>query len=439
MCHLLKNKITQYLFVNSIIMLCCSSCVGTKNFESTTDLSPVITHYLQADTSYNPDFLSMGLERQDTSYCINISKPQWVVPSDGLPNDININNSNNNVSITSFENKIYMAFRTGPTHFASKKTSVYIISSTNGKAWTQELYLNFERDVREPYLIHINNKLHFYFFTAGTTINTFQPERVHHYEKVAGSDTWEEKDRVLLEGEVHWSMKKRNNTIYLSSYYGSHYQLNGEAKVSLFFRETKDGSHFYPIADSAMVYMGGVSECAFEFDYDGNLWAVSRLEDGDQTGFGSHVIYADSTAIRNWIFPPIANKEIYMSPKMFNHNNNLYLIARRQRGKRAFGNANKKKSLVRQRLQNWLGYSFSSKTTALYRINKESKTIERVADLPGNGDTAFPSILRLSEHKYLVANYSSPLHKKRDRSWLSGQLGKTGIYLLLIEFSPCIE
>ncbi len=56
-------------------------------------------------------------------------------------------------------------------------------------------------------------------------------------------------------------------------------------------------------------------------------------------------------------------------------------------------------------------------------------------DLPGNGDTAFPSIIRMSENRYLVANYSSPL--KRKRTWLRGQLGKTGIYLLILEFQPC--
>ena len=40
------------------------------------------------------------------------------------------------------------------------------------------------------------------------------------------------------------------------------------------------------------VYYGGVSEVAFEFDADGSLWAVTRNEDGDASGFGSHVCYA---------------------------------------------------------------------------------------------------------------------------------------------------
>ncbi|MGB1318871.1 MAG: hypothetical protein ACPG5W_11715, partial [Flavobacteriales bacterium] len=69
-------------------------------------------------------------------------------------------------------------------------------------------------------------------------------------------------------------------------------------------------------------------------------------------------------------------------------------------------------------------------------INQETRKVEWVMDLPGAGDTAFPSILRLDKHRFLVANYTSPInHQKRD--WLAGQLGKTKIYLQLITFAPC--
>lgn len=423
-------------FIIIIFLLTFYSCGSVKDFQSNYNLSLEIIEYLKKENKFNDDFLETDLKEKQLSFCPKISDPYWVVPSTGLSEAIKIGQSNNNVSIAIFGDRLYLAFRTGQTHFASRKTSVYVISSKDGKKWKEELYLNFEKDIREPYLISITERLHFYFFTAGTKMSEFTPEQIYHYEKEAGG-IWEEKGRVLSKGEVHWSMKKRGGKTYLSSYTGSHYKLKGESNVSLFFKETTDGKYFYPELDSAQVHFGGVSECGFEFDYSGNLWGVTRLEDGDETGFGSHIIYADSAKIREWDFPEKANKTAYMSPKMFNHNNEIYLISRKQLGKKPFGKTNEKKSIKKQRLRNWVGYSLTPKTSALYKLNKQERALEWLTDLPGNGDTGFPSIIRLSEHKFLVANYSSPLNRKKKRSWLSGQLGRTGIYLLTIEFLPC--
>jgi hypothetical protein len=57
-------------------------------------------------------------------------------------------------------------------------------------------------------------------------------------------------------------------------------------------------------------------------------------------------------------------------------------------------------------------------------------------NLPGAGDTAFPSIIRLDANRFLIANYSSPIHKRKRRSWLNGQLNETGIYLQILTFKP---
>jgi hypothetical protein len=105
-------------------------------------------------------------------------------------------------------------------------------------------------------------------------------------------------------------------------------------------------------------------------------------------------------------------------------------------GKKPFGKVKRTKKMSAQRKWNWVGYSLSPKTTALFKINKDTRKVEHVMDLPGAGDTAFPSIIRLDKHRFLVANYTSPInHQKRD--WLMGQLGKTKIYLQVITFAPC--
>ncbi|MDP6909059.1 MAG: hypothetical protein QF371_06110, partial [Flavobacteriales bacterium] len=223
-------------------------------------------------------------------YCPQLSNPYWLIPSADLPDGVEPQNSNNNVSITVFKHRLFLAFRTGPTHFASKKTGIYIISTTDGQEWRKEMELFTGRDVREPFLIPIDGKLHFYCFGAGTKMTAFEPEFIEHYTS-NGNGNWSDPEKVLTKGEVHWSIKNRNNTTYMTSYTGSHYEVQGPSEVRLFFKQTDDGMNWRSLNDTGSVYFGGVSETAWEFDRNGNIWAVTRLEDGDRTGFGSHVAF----------------------------------------------------------------------------------------------------------------------------------------------------
>lgn len=79
-------------------------------------------------------------------------------------------------------------------------------------------------------------------------------------------------------------------------------------------------------------------------------------------------------------------------------------------------------------------YNFKEpKRTTLYWLNRETKRLVRLHDLPSAGDTAFPSIVKVGPGEFLVANYSSPFDK-RDRSWGRGQQSPTGIYVVKISF-----
>lgn len=115
---------------------------------------------------------------------------------------------------------------------------------------------------------------------------------------------------------------------------------------------------------------------------------------------------------------------------MFRVGKEIYLIGRKQLGPKPFGRTDRDASISWQRINNWVRHSLTAKGTGLYRINKTNHAIEFVMDLPGHGDTAFPSIYRLNEKEFLIANYSSALVKP-DRSWLYGQLRPTEIYLLI--------
>ena len=47
------------------------------------------------------------------------------------------------------------------------------------------------------------------------------------------------------------------------------------------------------------VISGGITEVGFAFDLSGNLWGVGRNEDGDDSGWGSRIFYADNDQLDN--------------------------------------------------------------------------------------------------------------------------------------------
>merc|ERR1712126_376515 len=83
-------------------------------------------------------------------------------------------------------------------------------------------------------------------------------------------------------------------------------------------------------------------------------------------------------------------------------------------------------------------FTLRSHGTGLWKLNQNEGKLDFVMELPGCGDTAFASWVRLSEHKFLVANYTSPISRCEDWSWLQGQISPlgTGIYFVVLDFTP---
>jgi hypothetical protein len=70
--------------------------------------------------------------------------------------------------------------------------------------------------------------------------------------------------------------------------------------------------------------------------------------------------------------------------------------------------------------------------------NGEEPGLEYLFDIDGCGDTAFPTIIRIGKHSYLVANYTSPTELCADWSWIRGQTHPRGtsIYFTTFTFNP---
>jgi hypothetical protein len=194
------------------------------------------------------------------------------------------------------------------------------------------------------------------------------------------------------------------------------------------------------------VYQGGVSEVGWEFDLNGEFWAVLRNEDGDESGWGSRIVHSLPGSLGDWELYPKdkSDPNIYESPRMFRHGDELFLVARRDHTSVYWDHS---LDYLPFDIEHGLilgSYSTRPHKTSVWRLNKgdpkngiEPK-LELLIDIPGCGDTAFPSILRIGKHTYLVANYTSPTDLCADWSWIRGQthpLG-TSIYITTFTFVP---
>lgn len=370
------------------------------------------------------------------SYALKVSAPRWVVPSAAIGSIVDVDASNANEDIIFFEDRLFFAWRTSPIHWANAQTRLVIASSAdNGERWQLEHVINLETDLREPRFFALNGKLDLIFFEAGATPSSFEPKRMLKTRRM-GPAHWGDNAQFGEDKEVPWAVKTRNGFGYLTSYIGDHYFESEPGALTVIFRETKDGNIWSFVEDKPYVYQGGVSEAAFEFDADGSLWVVTRNEDGDESGFGSHVCTAPANALGTWSCSEKSDPERYDSPHLFRHGNDIYLVARRDVGG-PYDQGDPSLTLEEKRNKYLLDYSLRKKRSAIYRLDKASKTVVHLQDIPGVGDTAFPAVIQVSAHHFLLANYTSPLENE-DWSWLKGQTSNEGtqIYFVDLTFEP---
>ncbi|MBC7387002.1 MAG: hypothetical protein H7301_12685 [Cryobacterium sp.] len=380
-----------------------------------------------------PSLLKVAIPKTDDRIPL-LSEPQWIIPAQNLPPTFHLEKSNNCVTIAKHQGRLFTAWRSAPTHFASDQTKMFIMSSPNeGKTWDEEKIISLGSDVREPSLVSFRGKLIFSFFQGEANPFTFAPRRMlRTIRDEKGS--WSDLSAFGPPGEVPWEMKVFQNQLYMTSYSGDHYSA-GMSNIEVHFNVSKDGMVWRPANEKIpVVYRGGVSEVGFDFSDDGTLWAITRNEDGDSSGWGSHVVSSGHHGIDAWEFPKRSDPARFDSPRMFRHRGDLYVIARRNLAG-AFDRGFAFLPVVIRKWVNLVYYSFTLKRTALYRLDRATRQMVWLFDFPSAGDNAFPSIVQTGADEFLVANYSSPILQKDD-SWITGQLSSrgTGIYLVRLNF-----
>ena len=371
------------------------------------------------------------------------SEPVQVVPARGLP--VAVMDANNNLDIIEHAGHVYLAFRTAPSHFASAETELHLLRSTDEQTWTHELTLREGTDLREPRLLALGDRLLLYYAVLGTSSIDFEPAGAK--VAVRGVDGRWAAAVPAFDGDfIPWRTRWLDGRPMIIGYNGGAgvYDPSGDTadpdqlpQLAVRWLTTTDGTDGASfVAGSDVVHLGGGSETDLALTDDGRVVAVMRNEAGDADGFGSKVCTAEAGAWGHWTCAHDPKK--YDSPLVFAHGGRIWLIGRRNLtddGHYDLGMDDR--SHAEQALAYQAAYWNERKRCSLWEVDPDTRAVSFVLDLAGRGDTCFASILPLSEDRYAVYNYSSPIDADGDGDdpvWLQGQLGETHIYRQVLTF-----
>ena len=354
-----------------------------------------------------------------------------VVPSAGLPPEVSPQVSNNNLDITWHDGRIFLAFRTAPTHFASSETVMYVVSSADEETWRFEGAFSQETDLREPRFAAIGGNLFLYFAILGDNALDFEPQGTVHY-RYDGPGAWGPEEPWPDATFIPWRIKDIDGVLYLVGYTGGGgiYEPDAEPlEISLL--RSSDGETWDPVvADTPVVQTGGGSETDFVFLDNGDLVAVSRNEQGDAWGYGSKICRAPASDLAQWDCASDPKK--YDSPLLFRHGDDIWLVGRRNVTEDGHYDLGKTElSPEAQFFDYQVTYWSTPKRCALWRVDPEALSVTWELDLPSRGDTCFASILETDDGLVLY-NYSSD-PQGPDLSWLEGQTQPTFIHRMILE------
>lgn len=377
-----------------------------------------------------------------------IGETRAIVPGPGLPGEYTAlrdrlgAQSNNNLDVVRHGDHVFLATRLSKDHFASSDTYLFVFSSRDEQTWQFEARFSVGADLREPRFLSFRGDLFLYFAKLGTSPLAFEPQGMLMSKRL-GPSQWTMPQGLYRPDEpyIPWRAKPRRGAAWLITYRnGEHiYDFSG-LPMTIELLRSEDGQSFSPLrSEQPAVLRGGGSEADFEFDDRGDLYAVVRNEAGDETGFGSKICTAAAGALSSWRCKTDPKK--YDSPLVFRHRDGIYLIARRNVSDTGdFALHPSAPWSAGESALNQLDYSGRPKRCALWQIDRENLQVRHVIDVPGWGDTCFPSILTPPEEApddagrgartLVLYNYSSPLDdpENGERGWNEAQKRETRIY-----------
>jgi len=355
-----------------------------------------------------------------------------VVPGDTLPPGVVTQAANNNLDVVDHDGRLFLAFRTAPSHFASAETRLWVISTANDGTWRLEGTFFKGTDLREPRLLSLNGRLFLYYAVLGTDRLAFEPKGTERAEWL-GPGRFSGAVPALDGNFIPWRVRVHNGVAHLTAYTGGEgvYVMGGEP-IRVYWLTSTDGEAWRPFDPARPVVLeGGASETDFAFTRGGAVVAVARNEAGDpEFGFGSKICRGEPGALTTWRCA--ADPRKFDSPLVFAHAGRVWLVARRNVTETgAFDLGREDLDYATRYGLYQTDYWGKPKRCALWEIDPDALTARFVLDLPSRGDTCFASVVPRGDDAYALFNYSSSLDvlpDAPDPSWLQGQIGETLIY-----------
>lgn len=347
-----------------------------------------------------------------------------LVPGPGLPEDLEVYASNNVIDLVQFEDRTYLAFRTAPTHYAYEHARLVLLSSPDRRTWTREHEFMLDTDLREPRFLVFQGRLFLYFLKCGRNPLAFEPQGSFVTERQADG-SWTPPEPIYKPGYVVWRARTHDGLAYMSVYNGvGMYSITappGEVRLLT----SGDGRNWKAISDAPQVNASGAEEGDFEFDADGNLVAMVRLE-----MLGSMVCTAPKEDLGCWTCGFTPHK--FDGPFLFRRGQDFYVIARRGVDG-AFNRGADFLPATLERLYYLLRYSQTRKRTTLYKLDPGAREMHPLLDFPSCGDTAYAAMIPLDAHSYYTVYYSTP-YDGPDWPWTLGQVIGCHIYQTTLTF-----
>ena len=364
-----------------------------------------------------------------------VAPPVTVVPSAGLPPQVDVKRSNANLSVTRYGGRLYMVFRTAKWQIADQHAVLYVVSTTDQRHWRFEGSFTYGRDLREPRLLAWHGELYLYFALLGGNPAAFQPGGTMATREIS-SGSWTKPRQILHDDFIPWAVKTHDGVPYMLGYTGGGgtYSVKPPAK-KVYWLTTEDGFHWHAVdPDRPVVYTGQCGETDFAFRGDGSLVTACQTEEEDRLGWGAKVCTAPVRDTADWTCRGDTRR--LDSPFVFTQGGRVYVIARRQ------PNFNGQYDLGYDYLPNrdakfaaYDGaYASTTKRCSLWRIDPHTRDFGVVTDVPGTGDTCYPSLIDEGGGRYVLYNYTSPLNGP-DQPWGTALLaGRTQIYRTTLIF-----
>ncbi len=354
-----------------------------------------------------------------------------IVPSKLLPEEVYTQISNNNLDIIEFDCKLFLAFRTAPSHFASTETMMFIVSTEDFLKFKFEKSISIKKDVREPRFLVVKERLLLYFAVLGTNPIKFEPAGT--MVTIRDKDgKWSRPEWVFKDTFIPWRGKIFDKTPTIIGYTGGE-KIYSEPtdSIKVYWYKTFDGRIFEPyFSEFPVLLKGGVSETDIVKHRENEYIAVSRNELGDEDGWGSKICRINTGSNASVYCKSDPKK--YDSPLLFKHKDRIILVGRRNLTETGNYDLNMRElTFSEQRNKYEIEYSFAPKRCAVWEVNPEDLTVHFLIDLPSKGDTCFASYIKLSDNDYWIFNYSSPIDGP-DYKWIEGQANPTNIYSVIL-------